>query len=38
MDWFSFFAGVASVFAVVGLTIFGIALAVAMKKIRASEK
>lgn len=38
MDWFSFVAGVVAVFAVAGLTIFGVALVVAVKKMRASGK
>lgn len=37
LDWFSFIAGVLAVFAVCGLTIFGVALAVAIKKMKAVE-
>lgn len=37
MDWFSYVAGVVSVFAFVGLAIFAVALVVSIKKVRAGE-
>ena len=37
VDWFSFVLGVVSVFAVLGLSIFSVALAVAVKKMKAVE-
>lgn len=37
INWLSFFIGVLAVFAVCGLTIFGVAFTIAVKKMKSAE-